>query len=79
MLDFAGARVPNRSMEDQAQPIRLSGTLVRDDGGFVLRCDGGKQVRLLLHRVPVDLVEKRVTVTGRPEGDWFDADGVAPA
>lgn len=62
-----------------AENVQISGTLVRDTGGFALRCDDGAVLKLLLHRVPVDLVEKRVTVTGRHDGDIFDADGVAPA
>ncbi len=52
---------------------------MRDAGGFALRTESGVHVRLTLHRVPVDLVEKRVRVIGV----WIDdqtieADGVAP-
>ncbi len=60
--------------------IQETGTLIRDGGGFALRCDRGRHFRLELHRVPVDHVEKRVRVTGRlmSEG-MIDVDGVAPA
>ncbi|KTE24099.1 MULTISPECIES: DUF5818 domain-containing protein [unclassified Sphingopyxis] len=66
-------------MPDGSGHADVAGTLMRDNGGFVLRADRGVSIRLLLHRVPVDLVEKRVQVTGL----WIDeytieADGVAP-
>ncbi|MBB6124866.1 DUF5818 domain-containing protein [Sphingobium subterraneum] len=51
-------------MTQGPQTEQRSGLLVRDAGGFALRCDSGAIIRLLLHRVPVDLVEKRVKVTG---------------
>lgn len=41
-----------------------SGLLIRDGGGFALKCDEGGVWRLDLPRTPVDLVEKRVRVTG---------------
>lgn len=44
--------------------IELSGTLIRDGGGFALRVQRGVLFHLQLHRVPVDQVEKRVIVTG---------------
>ena len=67
-------------MTDSSTPLRKSGTLVRDAGGFALRCDDGNLIRLVLHRVPVDLVEKRVMVTGTVAGEnLLEAEGVAPA
>lgn len=55
-----------------------TGTLLRDAGGFVLRTDNGVLFRLVLPRVPVDLVEKRVRVVGRYAGDGvIDAEGVS--
>ncbi|WP_188054054.1 DUF5818 domain-containing protein [Sphingosinithalassobacter sp. CS137] len=45
--------------------VRETGTLVRETGGFVLRCDHGGKLALLLRRTPVDQVEKRVVLTGR--------------
>lgn len=48
----------------QPSSITLTGLLVRDGGGFVLRRDGGGQIRLDLLRTPVDHVEKQVRVTG---------------
>ncbi|HEX7871726.1 MAG TPA: DUF5818 domain-containing protein [Sphingobium sp.] len=50
-------------------PLVVSGLLVREGGGFVLRRDGGGQVRLDLLRTPVDHVEKRVRITGTPVAD----------
>jgi hypothetical protein len=57
----------------------VAGTLVRDSGGFALRSDSGPNLRLLLHRVPVDYVEKRVRVIGVwIDGQTIEAEGVAP-
>ncbi|MCZ4342437.1 DUF5818 domain-containing protein [Sphingomonadaceae bacterium G21617-S1] len=57
-----------------------TGLLLRRDGGFVLQRDRGGYYRLELHRMPVDLVEKRVRVIGRLiDADHVDADGVQPA
>ena len=54
--------------------------LLRDGGGFVLKRDMGGYYRLELHRMPVDLVEKRVRVIGALIGpNHVDADGVQPA
>jgi len=66
-------------MDERGSQADLTGTLIRDTGGFALRSEGGTQIRLLLHRVPVDHMEKRVRVVGI----WIDeltieADGVAP-
>lgn len=57
-----------------------TGRLLRDEAGFLLQRDLGGRFRLVLLRVPVDLVEKRVRVTGVYAGDDIvEADGVAPA
>lgn len=57
-----------------------TGRLLRDDAGFLLQRDLGGRYRLVLLRVPVDLVEKRVRVRGFFAGDDIvEADGVAPA
>lgn len=57
-----------------------TGRLLRDEAGFLLQRDLGGRFRLVLLRVPVDLVEKRVRVTGfYAGGDIVEADGVAPA
>lgn len=60
--------------------IEETGTLVRQDGGFVLRRDAGGLYRLDLLRVPVDEVEKHVRIVGILVGDGLvDVDGVALA
>lgn len=60
--------------------IDMTGTLVRDGGGFALRAQRGVLFHLQLHRVPVDHVEKRVRVVGTLIGEQLiEADGVAPA
>lgn len=60
--------------------IDETGTLIRDGGAFYLRRDLGGRYQLELHRTPVDLVEKRVRLTGTLIGhDLVSADGVAPA
>ncbi len=46
------------------ESIALSGTLVRDGGGFAVRVERGVLFHLQLHRVPVDQVEKRVKIKG---------------
>ena len=59
--------------------IEETGTLIRDGGAFYLRRDLGGRYQLELHRTPVDLVEKRVRLTGTLIGqDLVSADGVAP-
>ncbi|RVT44060.1 DUF5818 domain-containing protein [Sphingobium algorifonticola] len=61
-------------------PVNETGRLVRDAGGFLLHRDQGGIWRLILHRVPVDLVEKHVRVRGTLRaGDIVEADGVAAA
>lgn len=58
--------------------IDESGTLLRDEGGFVLRRDLGGRWMLDLHRVPVDHVEKRVRISGVVVAEGLiDVDGVA--
>ncbi|AUW56896.1 hypothetical protein C1T17_01220 [Sphingobium sp. SCG-1] len=60
--------------------ITETGRLIRDEGGFLLQRDRGGQWRLILHRVPVDLVEKHVRVQGVLAADnVLEADGVAAA
>lgn len=56
-----------------------SGLLVRDGGGFALKCDEGGLWRLDLPRTPVDLVEKRVRVSGilLPDGR-IEASAIRP-
>lgn len=57
-----------------------TGRLLRDDAGFLLQRDLGGRYRLVLLRVPVDLVEKRVRIRGVfAGGEIVEADGVAPA
>ena len=66
-------------MDDKDGLVRHVGTLVRDAGGFALRTENGTLIHLHLHRVPVDLVEKRVTVSGRMLNETvMEAEGVAP-
>lgn len=60
------------------EPADLRGTLLRDGAGFLLKADDGARWRLVLHRVPVDQVEKRVRVLGvHAGGDIIEADGVS--
>jgi len=60
--------------------INETGTLVREEGGFVLRRDLGGRWKLDLHRLPVDQVEKRVRITGVIVAEGLvDVDGVATA
>ncbi|WP_294132287.1 DUF5818 domain-containing protein [Sphingobium sp.] len=67
-------------MTDIGAAVDETGRLVRDTAGFLLRRDNGGTYRLVLLRVPVDLVEKRVRVRGFHAGDGIvEADGVAPA
>lgn len=49
--------------------IQLSGTLIRDGGGFAVRVERGVLFHLQLHRVPVDQVEKRVQISGTLIGE----------
>ena len=57
----------------------LSGKLERGPGGFVLACEDGRKLRLVLPRTPVDLVEKSVIVTGVVGDDIMEVEGVAAA
>jgi hypothetical protein len=64
---------------ESRQPIRETGTLLRDGGGFILRRDAGGTYRLELSRTPIDHVEKRVCVTGTLIAEGLvNVDGVAP-
>lgn len=47
--------------------MRFDGILKRDNGGLYLQSQG-QSYRLILQRMPVDLMEKQVVVTG----DWDD-------
>ena len=59
--------------------IDEAGTLIRDGGAFYLRRDLGGRYQLELQRTPIDLVEKRVRLTGTLVGtNLVSADGVAP-
>lgn len=72
-------RSTDRMIESGAD-VDETGRLVRDAAGFLLRRDQGGTYRLVLLRVPVDLVEKRVRVQGFYMGDDIvEAAGVAPA
>lgn len=67
-------------MPQLGQRIDVSGTLLRDRTGFLLKCDHGKSWRLNLHRVPVDHVSKHVRITGvLADEDQIDVDGVIRA
>jgi len=44
--------------------IEETGTLIREEDGFALRRDIGGRIRLDLHRVSVEAVDKRVHITG---------------
>lgn len=58
--------------------IDESGTLFREQGGFVLRRDLGGRWMLDMHRVPFDHVEKRVRISGTVVAEGLvDVDGVA--
>ena len=59
--------------------INEIGTLIRDGGAFYLCRDVGGRSELELQRTPVDLVEKRVRLSGTLVGSGLvNADGVAP-
>ena len=59
--------------------IDEAGTLIHGGGAFYLRRDLGGRYQLELQRTPVDLVEKRVRLTGTLVGpNLVSADGVAP-
>lgn len=60
-------------------PVDESGLLLREGGGFILRRDRGGLWRLELHRVPVDLVGKRVRLVGeQSELDLVEVYGIQP-
>lgn len=56
-------------MANVGDDIQLSGTLIRDGGGFAIRVERGVLFHLQLHRVPVDQVEKRVQISGTLIGE----------
>jgi hypothetical protein len=57
-----------------------TGTLVREGAAFVLRRDAGGYYRLELSRVPVNVFQKRVCITGTIVAqNLVCVDGVAPA
>jgi len=61
----------------EGDAIDETGLLMREGGAFVLQRDLGGRWPLDLSRVPVDLVGKRVRVTGIESGDGrVEADGV---
>jgi hypothetical protein len=65
-------------METIGSRVEETGTLIRDGGGFALRRDIGGRIKLDIHRVPVDHIEKRVRVTGVIVAEGLiDVDGVA--
>ena len=60
--------------------VEEAGVLARDGGGFVLRCDRGGTLRLVLPRVPVDRIEKRVRIAGVvAAGGAIEVEAIAPA
>lgn len=60
--------------------VDQTGRLLRDGGGFLFRSDEGRTWRLVLHRVPVDHIEKRVRLKGVYAGDGvIDVEGVSAA
>lgn len=67
-------------MDEIGSHIEETGRLVREGGGFVLLRDKGGRLRLDLHRVPVDQVERQVRVSGVLVAEGLvEADGVASA
>jgi hypothetical protein len=67
-------------MDDAGALLDIRGWLHRDASGFLLKTDSGAVWRLMLHRVPVDHIEKRVRVVGYDCGNHIlDAEGVGPA
>lgn len=57
-----------------------TGRLERDAAGFLFLRDAGGIYRLMLHRMPVDHVEKRVRIKGWHVGDdVVEVEGVAAA
>lgn len=61
--------LPSSQGAEPGTRIAETGRLVRETGGFVLQCEHGARLPLLLPRTPVDEVEKRVTLTGVIEED----------
>ena len=61
--------LPSSQGAEPGTQVAETGRLVRDSGGFVLQCEHGGRLPLLLPRTPVDEVEKRVALTGIIEAD----------
>ena len=59
------------------EKVNLTGRLIRPEGNFILACEDGRKLRLILPRMPVDLVEKMVVVTGTVRDDLVEVEGVA--
>ncbi|MBW4331200.1 hypothetical protein KY084_09985 [Stakelama sp. CBK3Z-3] len=62
-------QLPTSQGAEAGTRVAETGRLVREAGGFVLQCEHGGKLPLLLPRTPVDEVEKRVALTGILEGD----------
>ena len=74
------ARAPAQTGRMIGSDVDETGILVRDGGGFSLRRDLGGRFRLDLHRMPVDVVEKRVRIVGRLVAEGLvDVDGISAA
>ncbi|WP_157218527.1 DUF5818 domain-containing protein [Flavisphingomonas formosensis] len=70
--------VQHRAVTDN-DSVDETGMLLRQGAGFVLRRDLGGILMLELHRVPVDLVAKRVRLVGRRLADGHvEVEGVQP-
>lgn len=52
--------------------MQFDGILKRDNGGLYLQCQG-QSYRLILQRMPIDLVEKHVVVAGELDDQTQDA------
>ena len=61
--------LPSSQGADAGMRVAETGRLVREAGGFVLQCEHGARLPLLLPRTPVDEVEKRVALIGIVEAD----------
>jgi hypothetical protein len=64
---------------EPGEPVDETGLLVREGASFLLQRDAGGRWRLDLHRVPVDLVGKRVRIIGfKTADDRIDVEGAQP-
>lgn len=67
-------------MEPVGTLIDETGTLLREQGGFVLRRDLGGRWKLDVHRVSMDHIGKRARITGVVVGKGLvDVDGIEAA